>query len=530
MRIATYVRMSTAKQDQSPEQQRAAIAAHCSKHGHTVVAEYSDLGISGDRAVRPGFEKMLADAQRKQFARIVCYDRSRFGRFDAIGFGEVMAPLRKARVILETVADGIVDLDSFGGRINGIVEQEGKHAFVVDLSLATTRGLTAKAMENRGYTGGKTPYGYDRTTRVEGRNRVSTLSLNDITAPIVARMFAAYAGPAASLQGVVRMLNMEHVPPPEGGGQWRRSSALRILTNRVYVGDAVWGRRATGKYHTRSGAEIVKRLSHSDVEWHDPIVHADAVPAIVTRDLFARVQTLMIERQQQRRSPAKVRPLTGIVHCAHCGKPMHSDGAGLMRCPRSTAAIVTGCSGSRVSTGPLLAAVVAGIRKHLLAPKVTAKIEKRIREMLTSADEDPDVERKRLGDQLRKINAEIAAGTERIPMIPAAILPGFLKTLDERAAARSRLEGRLEALEPAREPSVTKAIREAIKGLRALEDVLLKADPAEVNAALRSLRVVVKTAPRSSGKTEADREADVIVGGLSTTEGRCGPPGHGRRR
>jgi hypothetical protein len=142
--------------------------------------------------------------------------------------------------------------------------------------------------------------------------------------------------------------------------------------------------------------------------------------------------------------------------------------------------------------------------------------------MLASAGEDPDVERKQVVDQLRKIDAEIAAGTERIPMIPAAILPGFLKTLDERAAARGRLAGRLEALEPAKEPSVTKAVREAIKGLQALEDVLLKADPAEVNAALRSLRVVVKTAPRSSGKIEADREADVVVGGLPTTGLWCG--------
>lgn len=517
MRVASYVRMSSAAQDQSPEQQRAAIASHCKRRGYDVVAEYSDLGIAGDRATRPGFEKMLAAAASKGFARIVCYDRSRFGRFDAIGFGRVMAPLRDAGVLLETVAEGVVDLHSFGGRIIGMVEQEGKHAFVVDLSRSTTRGLTSKALAGRGYTGGKTPYGYRRETRLEGRSRISTLTLDPISAPIVARMFAAYAGPAASLKGVARMLNAEHVAPAGGGSEWRSNAVLRIFTNPVYVGDAVWGRRSTGKYHTRKGGEVVQRRPDDCVSFHEPIVHRDAVPAIVTRELFARVQTLLIERQRERRPPAKIRPLSGLVVCENCGKPLHSDGAAAMRCSSSSGTTVGGCSSSRIATAPLMAAVISGLREKVLSPTATARIESRLRERLAGRRGEHEGDRKAIAAQLRQVEKEISDGTARIPLVPAAILPGFLKTLEDRAAERDRLAALLEASAATPASTVDEAVADVLAALRRLDEVLEQADPAEVNAALRRLGVVIRTAPAPAAARRGKSRATVTVGDKNTT-------------
>jgi DNA invertase Pin-like site-specific DNA recombinase len=506
--------MSSAKQDQSPEQQRAAIAAHCKRNGYEVVREYSDLGIAGDRAVRPGFKKMLAAAESKSFDRIVCYDRSRFGRFDAVGFGQVMAPLRDAGILLETVAEGVVDLDSFGGRIIGMVEQEGKHAYAVDLSRSTTRGLTTKAIAGRGYTGGVTPYGYCRETRVEGRNRISTLSLNPVTAPIVERMFKAYAAPSASLRSIAKMLNEEGIPPAGGGVEWRKGAVMRILLNQVYAGDAVWGRRSTGKYHTRSGGEVVKRRYGAGVTFHEPIVHRGAVPAIVPRELFDRVQNLMTDRQGECRSPTNVRPLSGIVFCKTCGKPLHTDGSDRLRCSSSNGATAGGCSSSRIPTGPLLAAVVSGLQEKVFVPAVLAKVERRLRERLAGRSTDT-TRTKAVADQLRKIEAEIATGTERIPMVPPSLLPGLLKTLEAKAAERDRLQAGLDALPAAPALPVDKAVRKAMAALRDLGGLLTQADPAAVNAALRGLGVVVRAAP--GGAAKGKRLADVVVGDSSTT-------------
>ena len=153
MRVVSYIRMSSGKQELSPGQQRAAIADHAKRAGYTIAREYADLGISGDRTEkRVQFQQMIADGAARKFDRIVVYDRSRFGRFDSIEFGRWVAPLRDAAVELETLDGGVEDWSDFGSRVLGLVAQEAKHGFLVDLSRQVVRGQTPKAIENRGYS------------------------------------------------------------------------------------------------------------------------------------------------------------------------------------------------------------------------------------------------------------------------------------------------------------------------------------------------------------------------------------------
>jgi DNA invertase Pin-like site-specific DNA recombinase len=44
-----YLRMSTDKQETSPEQQRAEIEKYAAQHGYQVMRWYADLGVSGDK-------------------------------------------------------------------------------------------------------------------------------------------------------------------------------------------------------------------------------------------------------------------------------------------------------------------------------------------------------------------------------------------------------------------------------------------------------------------------------------------------
>ena len=84
----TYVRMSSDKQEESPEQQRAELAKLAERGGFQVVREYFDSAISGDATEkRKQFQKMIADAERGEFKAILCWDQDRFGRFDSIEAG-----------------------------------------------------------------------------------------------------------------------------------------------------------------------------------------------------------------------------------------------------------------------------------------------------------------------------------------------------------------------------------------------------------------------------------------------------------
>lgn len=521
MRVVSYIRMSTDRQEASPGQQRAAIAAHARKQGYAVAHEYADLGVSGDNvSKRPQFRQMIAAAEAGTFDRIVVYDRSRFGRFDSIDFGKWVAPLREAGVELETLDTGVENWDDFGGRVIGMVAQEGKHQFLTDLSRATLRGKIAKVSEGRGYCG-PTPYGYTRRTTVQGRNRVSQLEVDPQTAAIVRDIFNAYTQPGASLSAVAAMLNVRAVPTARTGQRWRRNAVERILRNEVYMGDAVWGRRQKGRYHGRQGTEVVRRKRGSKTTYVDPIVHRDAVPPIVSRDQWATAQKLLAERAKQTRSPAAVRPLSGLVFCACCNRPMHAEGPATMRCSSSRPEIIQAerCPSVRVPTAPLVAAVLAGLHDRLATPKAKARLKAAMLRRATAKADPATVDtRATLQARHRQLEQEVAAGLERIPSLPASLVADFAATLDRKAAERDRLADELRATPDIRPAAPALAVRDVVDRL---DDLATKAttatSPAAMNAALRALGVRVAIAP-----TRTPLEAEISIGDLSTMGFHCG--------
>jgi DNA invertase Pin-like site-specific DNA recombinase len=491
--------MSTSRQEQSPKQQRAAIAEHAAKQGYVIVAEYSDEGVSGTSvAKRRGFQRMHADALAGKFDRILCFDRSRFGRLDSLESGRWIAPLREAGVDLETIAEGVSNWNDFGGRVVDAVLAESKHAFAVDLARATTRGLTAKAVEGRGYTGGVTPFGYRRITRIEGRNRVSALEIDALAAPAVQRMFEFYAAPGGSLNGVARMLNELGIRCSNGGKLWRRNSVERILRNRVYVGDAVWGRRSSGKFFTRrNGSEIIPRKPFAKTTFTVPIERKDAVPAIIDRETFATVQRLLDERKKQTRSKQSIQPLSGLVFCECCGRALHSDGQDAMRCPSSVAAEKgIRCSSARVPMRPLLDAVTAGLQDRLQPSKLAA-LEKAMRAAIRRRDDHRAVDMKAgLEARLRGLEAEIMAGANRVLEVPKSLLGEVTKALEQKTAERDRLAAELAAINASTKRPVD-AVGRLLEALRDVRRVLAGADPATANAILRAAGVTVRTKPAS---------------------------------
>jgi DNA invertase Pin-like site-specific DNA recombinase len=79
-RIAIYVRVST--DQQSVANQRQELHAVAERRGWEIVAEFSDAGISGSRGreQRPGFDKLLKGAVRRDFDMIAAWSVDRLGR------------------------------------------------------------------------------------------------------------------------------------------------------------------------------------------------------------------------------------------------------------------------------------------------------------------------------------------------------------------------------------------------------------------------------------------------------------------
>ena len=111
MKVAIYARVSTDKQTKSVSQQLEQCRDLAQRQGYTVVAEYSDDGISGDKVEeRTEFVRLLADAKAKKFKRVLAWDADRLGRTDSMTAAEMLNPLRKVGIKFELVKQGEVDL------------------------------------------------------------------------------------------------------------------------------------------------------------------------------------------------------------------------------------------------------------------------------------------------------------------------------------------------------------------------------------------------------------------------------------
>jgi DNA invertase Pin-like site-specific DNA recombinase len=74
-RVALYCRVSTP--DQHLENQLFQLRELAAKRGYEIVREYTDKGISGAKARRPGLDALMADARRRKFdlVFVAAFDR-----------------------------------------------------------------------------------------------------------------------------------------------------------------------------------------------------------------------------------------------------------------------------------------------------------------------------------------------------------------------------------------------------------------------------------------------------------------------
>jgi len=79
-KVAIYARVST--DSQTVENQLQELHEVAQRHGWTVVATYTDEGISGARGrdKRPGFDKLLKGVARRDFEMVACWSVDRLGR------------------------------------------------------------------------------------------------------------------------------------------------------------------------------------------------------------------------------------------------------------------------------------------------------------------------------------------------------------------------------------------------------------------------------------------------------------------
>jgi site-specific DNA recombinase len=505
IRAAFYGRASTSKQETSVPDQRQAVAGLAAKEGYQIVAEFVDDGISGDDTERrTQFQAMLKAAQTGGFEVILCWSQDRFGRFDPLEAGYWIKPLRDAGVRLETVAEGKIDWDSFAGRIVYSVAQEGKHAFLRDLSRASARGMARKAREG-GWLGGKAPYGYRLTA--EGK-----LALGDpIEVETVRWLFRTYATTSTSIGELVNILNEKGIPSPgeierragkvrsrPEGLLWCKTSLQKILVRPVYLGHTVWNRRHEGRYYgIGNGGEVVQsRKRKNSVVPNDPsewlVVEGTHEP-LTDRETFDTVQRRLAENRVNTAPKRKGNRylFTGLLRCGHCGWPMHGCALTDNRPegePRRYQRYVCGnynlhgatvCQCNTVAEWRVLVVLVRKLVEAFTDPERVALVTAELRRQFVTEAASGQVVDKALDRRIAELETQIAQGNRNLALLPEDVLPGVVEQVRLWREERDRLARQKAVSNPApSEADIDQAIERIVSRLAVLQEKADRVSPA----------------------------------------------------
>jgi len=494
-----YIRMSSSKQEASPERQREEITRLAERHGYHVVREYSDEAVSGAAThKRHGFLRMVKDAETKgDFRVILVWDLSRFGRFDSVESGKYVDTLRRASVELHTVTEGRIDWTTFGGRLLYTINQEAKNQFLVDLSHNIRSGLRRKA--ERGQLHCLVPYGMVKEVRDETGSVVRCVRYGErFRVPrtwssrlvpddgeqrkVVEWIFREFAGKDMSIRSLAIALTEQGVASPRGTDFWGASTVRQILMNPAYAGIY------------RRGVKPSVKFSSAD----PLIVLEDNHPAIVSRKIFDKAQArLFARREKGGRGTKRSRRLSGLLRCGHCGggmalRPYKKDGRArdlyYFHCFD-----VRRCHTRMVSERWLESLLCRYIQLAFMSPEAEGElrraVERRARVARAEAS-GASAERRRLTRSLKELEKKIRRGESNLVLLERDEIPAARKALSKLREQRGHLEASLEALGAAGAAagrSVDEAVAKAMSELGRLYERLGDADTVTAREAFRAL-------------------------------------------
>lgn len=277
-----YARYSSDKQNEmSIEGQIRECRHYAEEHDLFIVQEYIDRAQTATTDKRPGFLRMIDDSEYGNFEIILVYQFDRFAR-NKNDSGYYKKILEKNGVTVVSAKEQISD-DSSGVITEGLLEIFADY-FSKQLSEKVTRGMKLRAEQFK-YNGGTITFGYD--TDSEGH-----YIPDKVRAPIVTEIFERVAS-GETIKSIIDDLNSRGVKSTKGR-PLRKNSLQHMLRNEKYKGIYIYG----------------------------DIRVPDAIPRLVSDELFDEVQNLLGNYKHAHRPAIEDYLLTGKLYCGHCKDQM----------------------------------------------------------------------------------------------------------------------------------------------------------------------------------------------------------------
>ena len=227
-----YIRVSTldqAREGFSLPEQKEKLIDFCESKEYEIHKIYADEGISAKDDKRPAYQKMINDIKNGTVNVIVALKLDRLTR-SVFDVEKLMKLLEKYDCDLDCKDDNSNTLTS-NGRMYIRLTTAFSQNEIERCSERTKFGMVGAI--KAGHIPNRTPIGFKRDNK--------KLVPDELTKDIVIRMYDLYLE-GKSYQGIANVYNKEEVL---GKTNWLDSTIQKIMTNELYKGDFVHGKRTT---------------------------------------------------------------------------------------------------------------------------------------------------------------------------------------------------------------------------------------------------------------------------------------------
>ena len=332
LRVAIYLRLSDEDNDkinkfdnsESIKNQRNMLMEEISKRPDFMLAqEYCDENFSGAGTYRPDFERMIKDCEDGKIDIVLAKSQSRFSRDMEIIEKYLHNKFLEWDVRFISLSDN-ADTANEGNKksrqINGLTNEW----FLEDTS-KNIRGAFNTKMKHGEFISPFASFGYEVSK--EDNNK---LVIDPYASEIVKDIFDLYLK-GLGFTGIAKYLNSKDIPSPSRYKRqlgiklniissrpieeikWSTNAVKTILTNELYLGHLIQGKRTTTSYKNKK----IKKKDKS--KW---IKIENTHEAIIDNDTFNKVKIAMKERTKPCKKNDTIHLFSGKVYCAECNHCM----------------------------------------------------------------------------------------------------------------------------------------------------------------------------------------------------------------
>ena len=332
LKVGIYLRLSnedknkTNKNDDSEsiKNQRNMLIDYINKHPEFIlIDEYCDEDLSGAGTYRPEFERLIKDCENKKINIVLCKSQSRFSRDMEIVEKYINNKFKEWNIRFIGLSDN-ADTQILGNKkarqINGLVNEW----YLEDVSNNIRSAFYSK-MKQGEFISPFAPFGYEISP-----NNNNKLIIDPIASEIVKKIYNLYLT-GLGFTCIAKYLNNKKISSPSFYKyqkgiklniisnrpreeiKWSANAIKKILTNEIYLGHLIQGKRTTISYKNH---KIVKKDKN---EW---IRIENTHEAIIDKEKFKKVQLMIKERTKPIKTTGFVHTLSGKVFCLECNHYM----------------------------------------------------------------------------------------------------------------------------------------------------------------------------------------------------------------